>query len=28
VTFTKPGTFKYICWIHGPDMSGTIVVKP
>jgi plastocyanin len=28
VTFTKPGTFKYICWIHGPDMSGTIVVTP
>jgi plastocyanin len=28
VTFTKPGTFKYICWIHGPDMNGTIVVTP
>ena len=28
VTFSKPGTFKYICWIHGPDMSGTIVVTP
>jgi plastocyanin len=26
VTFTKPGTYKYFCWIHGPDMSGTIVV--
>ena len=28
VTFTKPGTYHYFCWIHGPDMSGTIVVKP
>ena len=28
VTFTKPGSYKYICWIHGPDMSGTIVVTP
>ena len=28
VTFTKAGTFKYFCWIHGPDMSGTIVVTP
>jgi plastocyanin len=28
VTFTKPGTFNYICWIHGPDMHGTIVVTP
>jgi plastocyanin len=28
VTFTKPGTYKYFCLIHGPDMSGTIVVTP
>jgi plastocyanin len=28
VTFTAPGTYKYFCWIHGPDMSGTIVVTP
>lgn len=26
VTFTKPGTYKYYCLIHGPDMSGEIVV--
>ncbi len=26
VKFTKPGTYKYFCWIHGPDMAGTIVV--
>jgi len=26
VTFTKAGTYHYFCWIHGPDMSGTIVV--
>jgi plastocyanin len=28
VTFTKPGTYHYICLIHGPDMSGNIVVTP
>jgi plastocyanin len=28
VTFTKPGTYKYFCWIHGPEMNGTIVVTP
>jgi plastocyanin len=28
VTFTKPGTYKYLCLIHGPDMSGTVVVTP
>jgi plastocyanin len=27
VTFTKAGTFKYFCWIHGPSMGGTIIVK-
>jgi len=26
VTFTAPGTYKYICFLHGPDMSGTIKV--
>lgn len=26
VTFTKAGTYKYFCWIHGPDMAGTVVV--
>ena len=25
-TFTKPGTFKYVCTIH-PKMVGTITVK-
>lgn len=28
VTFSKPGTYKYICILHGPDMSGTVVVTP
>ena len=28
VTFSTPGTYKYFCWIHGPDMGGTIVVTP
>ena len=28
VTFTKAGTYSYFCWIHGPDMGGTIVVTP
>jgi plastocyanin len=26
VTFTKPGAYHYFCLIHGPDMSGDIVV--
>ncbi|MGA9364326.1 MAG: cupredoxin domain-containing protein [Bacteroidota bacterium] len=26
VTFPTAGTFKYHCAIHGPSMSGTIVV--
>ena len=25
-TFTKAGTYHYFCEIHGPQMSGTIVV--
>ena len=28
VRFTTPGTYKFFCWIHGPDMGGTIVVTP
>jgi plastocyanin len=27
ITFTTPGTYKYFCLLHGPDMGGTIVVK-
>ncbi len=27
VTFTKAGTFQYQCIVHGPAMSGTVVVK-
>jgi plastocyanin len=26
ITFTSPGTYKYICGIHGEDMNGEIVV--
>jgi len=25
---TRPGTYSYYCSLHGPRMSGTIVVKP
>jgi plastocyanin len=28
VTFSTPGTYKYFCFLHGPDMGGTIVVRP
>jgi plastocyanin len=28
VRFTTPGTYKYICGLHGPDMNGQIVVTP
>ncbi|HXF82560.1 MAG TPA: plastocyanin/azurin family copper-binding protein [bacterium] len=27
VTFTKPGTYRYVCVVHGPAMGGTVVVK-
>jgi plastocyanin len=28
VTFTKAGRYHYICFLHGPDMSGDVVVTP
>lgn len=28
VTFTAPGKYHFICFLHGPDMSGDIVVTP
>ena len=28
VTFTKAGTYKYICFLHGSDMAGTVIVTP
>jgi plastocyanin len=28
VTFTAPGRYHYICFLHGPDMAGDIVVTP
>jgi hypothetical protein len=30
VSFTadKPGTFRFICSVHGPTMTGTLVVLP
>src|SRR3990170_1784155 len=27
LTFTKAGAYPYVCLIHGPAMSGTVVVK-
>lgn len=27
LTFTKPGTYRYLCIIHGPGMGGTVIVK-
>jgi plastocyanin len=26
-TFDKPGTYKYVCRVHAPGMSGTVTVK-
>ena len=28
VTFTKPGTYTYVCFFHGDEMKGTVVVTP
>ncbi len=28
LTFTTPGTYRYICLIHGVNMAGTVVVHP
>jgi plastocyanin len=28
VTFSTPGTYKYFCFLHGPDMAGTVIVTP
>lgn len=27
LAFTKAGTFRYLCVIHGPAMGGTVIVK-
>jgi plastocyanin len=27
VTFTQPGIYRYVCLLHAPEMSGTIVVR-
>lgn len=27
LTFTKPGTYRYYCLIHQPEMEGTVVVN-
>ncbi len=27
LTFTKPGTYDYVCVVHGPGMGGTVEVK-
>jgi plastocyanin len=27
LTFTKEGTYAYVCIVHGPAMAGTVVVK-
>jgi len=27
LTFTSPGTYHYVCGVHGPGMGGTVIVK-
>jgi plastocyanin len=27
MTFDRPGTFDYICGVHGPSMRGTVIVR-
>jgi plastocyanin len=28
LTFTKAGTYHYICLVHGPSMTGVVIVHP
>src|SRR5205814_642454 len=28
LTFTQPGVYHYTCAVHGPGMSGVVVVSP
>ncbi|HYR94482.1 MAG TPA: cupredoxin domain-containing protein [Methylomirabilota bacterium] len=27
MTFDRPGTFDYVCGVHGPSMRGTVIVR-
>jgi plastocyanin len=27
-TSTKPGTYRFVCQVHGPDMAGAVQVEP
>ena len=27
ITFSKPGSYHYVCSLHSRDMSGTVVVS-
>jgi plastocyanin len=27
ITFTRPGTYRYVCLLHAPAMSGVVVVR-
>jgi plastocyanin len=27
-SFSQPGTYKFYCYVHGPYMSGTVIVNP
>ena len=27
-TFSQAGTYRFYCYVHGPSMSGTVVVNP